>query len=158
MQLNIFFFHVFRDIVDVEILKKRIALVNICSASSGDKPDFFNNISYQIDRIGNQLIIAGGDWNVLLNIAINAGNCKGYANRPRALGKKKKKKKVPNMDKYDLVDVWPQVFPDKRGYMRRKFNTVQRDRLDCFLISEELMPDVNGVKLNRSHSSDHSLV
>ena len=91
MWLNIFFFHVFRDIVDVEILKKRIALVNICSASSGDKPDFFNNISYQIDRIGNQLIIAGGDWNVLLNIAINAGNCKGYANRPRAMGKKKKK-------------------------------------------------------------------
>ena len=66
----------------------------------------------------------------------------------------KKKKKVPNMDKYDLVDVWPQVFPDKRGYMRRKFSTVQRDRLDCFLISEELMPDVNRVKLNRSHSSD----
>ena len=62
------------------------------------------------------------------------------------------------MDKYDLVDVWPQVFPDKRGYMRRKFSTVQRDRLDCFLISEELMMDVNGIRMNQSHRSDHSLV
>ena len=67
-------------------MKKRITLVNVYGPSSGDKPDFFNNISNQIDGMGNQLniIIAGGDWNVLLNITIDARKYKGYVNRPRA--------------------------------------------------------------------------
>ena len=71
-------------ILDVEIMKKRITLANVYGPSSGDKPDFFNNISNQIDRIGNQLVIAGGDWNVLLNITIDARNYKGFVNRSRA--------------------------------------------------------------------------
>ena len=43
-----------------------------------------NQTSLIIDRMGNQLITAGGDWNVLLNITIDARNYKGYVNRPRA--------------------------------------------------------------------------
>ena len=62
------------------------------------------------------------------------------------------------MDKYELVDVWLEVYPEKRGYTWRKFNTVQQGRLDYFLISEELMLDVNGVKINPSYRSDHLLV
>ena len=54
------------------------------------------------------------------------------------------------MDKYELIDVWQEVYPEKRGYTWRKFNTVQQDRLGYFLISEELMLDVNGVKINRA--------
>ena len=82
-------FEDFRDpdgsyiILDVEIMKKRITLVNVYGPSSGDKPDFFN-ISNQIDRMGNQLIIAGGDWNVLLTVNIDARNYKGYVNHSRA--------------------------------------------------------------------------
>ena len=118
-------FEVFRDpdgsyiILDVEIMKKRITLVNVYGPSSGDKPDFFN-ISNQIDRMGNQLIIAGGDWNVLLTITIDARKYKGYVNRPRS-----RRKILEIMEKYELVDVWLEVFPEKRGYTRRKFNTVQ---------------------------------
>ena len=83
-------FKVFRDpdgiyvILDVEIMKKRITLANVYGPSSCDKPDFFHNISNQIDRMGYQLIIAGGDWNVLLNITIDARNYEGYVNRSRA--------------------------------------------------------------------------
>ena len=75
-------FEVFRDpdgsyiILDVEIMKKRITLVNIYGPSSGDQPDLFNNTSNQIDRMGNQFIIAGGDWNILLTITIDARNYK----------------------------------------------------------------------------------
>ena len=71
-------------ILDVEIMKKRITLVNIYGPSSGDKPDLFNNTSNQIDHMGNQFIIADGDWNVLLNITIDVRNYKGNVNLPRA--------------------------------------------------------------------------
>ena len=142
-------FEVFRDpygsyiILDVDILKKRITLVNVYGPSSGDKPDFFNNISNQIDRMGNQLIIAGGDWNVLLNITFDARNCKGYVNRSRA-----RRKILEVMDKHESVDVWREVYPEKRGYTWPKFNTEQQGRLDCLLVSEELVLDVNDVKMN----------
>ena len=62
------------------------------------------------------------------------------------------------MDKYELIDVWREVYPEKRGYTWQKFNTVQQGHLDYFLISEELMLDVNDVKVNPSYSSVHSLV
>ena len=84
-------------ILDVEIMMKRITLVNVYGPSSVKKPDF-NNISIQIDRMGNQLIIAGGDWNVLLNITIDARNYKGYVNRPRT-----RRKILEIMDKYELI-------------------------------------------------------
>ena len=52
------------------------------------------------------------------------------------------------MDKYELVDVRREVYPEKRGYTWRKFNIAQQGRLDCFLFSEEMMPGVNSVKIN----------
>ena len=88
-------------ILDVEILKKRITMDNVYGPSGGNKPDFFNNISNQIDRIGNQLIIAGGDWNVLSNITIDVRNYKGYVNRSRT-----RRKLLEIMDKCELVAVW----------------------------------------------------
>ena len=89
----------------------------------------------------------------MLNITIDARNYKGYVNRPRA-----RRKILEIMYKYELIDVWREVYPEKRGYTWRKFNTVQQGRLDYFLISEELMLDVNGVKINPSYRSDHSHV
>ena len=47
--------------LNVEILKKRITVVNDYGPNSGDKPDFFNNnIVYQVDRMGNQLLLLVG--------------------------------------------------------------------------------------------------
>ena len=89
----------------------------------------------------------------MLNITIDARNYKGYVNRPRA-----RRKILEIMDKYELIEVWREVYPEKRVYTWRKFNTVQLGRLDYFLISEELTLDVNGVKINPSYRSDHSLV
>ena len=62
------------------------------------------------------------------------------------------------MNKYEFIDVWREVYPEKRVYTWRKLNTAQQGRSDCFLILEELMMDVNGIRMNQSHRSDHSLV
>ena len=34
------------------------------------------------------------------------------------------------MDKYELIDVWREVYPEKRGYTWRKFSTVQQGNLE----------------------------
>ena len=83
----------------------------------------------------------------MLNITIDARNYKGYVNRPRA-----RRKILEIMNKYELIDVWREVYPEKRG------NTVQQGRLDYFLMSDELMLDLNGFKINPSYRSDNSPV
>ena len=80
--------------------------------------------------MGNQLIIAGGDWNVLLNMNMDARNYKSI-NRPTAI-----RKIIEMMEKHELVDVWREVYPEKRGHTWRKFNTTKQGSLVYFLISE----------------------
>ena len=124
-------------LMDVEIIKKKnITLVNVYGPSSADKLFLFcfDRLSQEIEHMGNHLLIANGDWNVLLNMNMDARNYKSV-NRPRA-----GRKITEMLETHDLVDVWREVYPEKRGYTWRKFNTKQ-GRLDYyFLISEELIP------------------
>ena len=38
------------------------------------------------------------------------------------------------------------------------FNTTKQGRLDYFLISEELLLEIHGIKIHASYRSDHSIV
>ena len=67
--------------------------------------------------MGNHLIIASRDWNVLLNINMDARNYKSV-NRPGA-----RRKIIEMLEKHELVDVWREIYPEKRGYKWRKYNT-----------------------------------
>ena len=64
-----------------------------------------------------QLTITGGDWNVLLNMSMDARNYKSVK-RPRA-----RRKNIYVIEKHELADVWREVYPEKRRYTWRKFNT-----------------------------------
>ena len=59
---------------------------------------------------------------------------------------------------FDLVDIWRQIYPDKKGYTWRRFNSFQQSRLDYFLISDSLLTDVKGVKVLSGYRSDHSMI
>ena len=58
-------------LLDIEMLNKRITLVNIYAPSSGDNPEFFNNVFQQILQMDKKDIIISGDWNVALNPIID---------------------------------------------------------------------------------------
>ena len=88
-------------IMDVEFLKKRVTLVNVYGPSSGDCPHYFENISKMIDEIGNELIISGGDWNVVLDAKIDCRNYQSTTHRPRT-----RKKIFEMMLKHELVDIF----------------------------------------------------
>ena len=90
-------------LMDAEFIKKNIFFCK-CSV---DKPDFFDRLSQETEHIGNKLIIAGGDWNVLLNTNMDARNYKSV-NCPRA-----RRKIIQMMEKHELVDVWHEVYPEK---------------------------------------------
>ena len=151
--------NVFRDpdgcyiIIDVELLQKRLTLVNIYGPSSGDSPEFFDQISDSIEQVGNDFVITAGDWNCVLNMKLDARNYLSSVNRPRT-----RKKILDLMSKHGLVDVWREYYPQSRAYTWRKFNSTKQGRLDYFLISDELTSDICKLKIEHGYRSDHSAV
>jgi len=140
-------------LLDIELLNKRMTLINVYGPSAGDCPDFFDKVTECIDQLGNDLIIAAGDWNVVLNTKLDSRNYTSTVNRPRT------RKKIHDiMLKYDLVDVFRQLYSTKRKYTWRKFNSIKQGRLDYFLVSEELLAETVGCNVGISYRSDHSVV
>ena len=140
-------------VMDVEILKKRITLVNIYGPSSGDRPEFFNEVCRSIEEIGNEHVIAAGDWNCAIDMSLDVRNYYSFVNRPRT-----RKKILETMAQYDLFDVARELYPEKRMYTWRKFNSIKQARLDYFLITEEIMTETKAVTVEPSYRSDHSCV
>ena len=95
-------------ILDIEMLEKRMTLVNLYAPSSGDHPEFFEKIEKDIDKIANNYILIGGDWNVVLNPALDSSRYRAV-NRPKA-----RKKVYDLMLKYDLIDSWRELYPEKK--------------------------------------------
>ena len=103
--------------------------------------------------MGNQFIIADGDWNVLLNMNTDSHSYRGCVNHPWA-----RRKLMEMMEKFELIDVWCEVYPEKWGYTRRKFNASEQGHLNYFLISDQILPEIQGIKINPSYCSHRAFV
>ena len=139
-------------ILDIEMLGKRMTLVNLYAPSSGDHPEFFEKNEKDIDKIANNYILIGGDWNVVLNPALDSSRYRAV-NRPRA-----RKKVYDLMLKYDLIDSWRELYPEKKKYTWRRFKSFVQGRLDYFLLSQELNVQVKKASISPGYCSDHVLV
>ena len=140
-------------VMSVEFLKKKCTLVNLYGPSCGDKPDFFDNVCRLIENMGNDHVIVTGDWNCALNTKLDTRNYTSIHNRPRT------RKKIQGiMTHYNLFDIFREIYPEKRSYTWRKFNSIKQARLDYFLVSEEVLNMTSNVVTEPAYRSDHSLV
>ena len=137
-------------IMNLEFLKRKLTLVNLYGPSSGDNPGFFDNVCKHIEQFGNEQVIITGDWNCPLNVGMDNRNYASTVNRPRT-----HKKLLNIMVEYTLIDVFREIYPDKRKYTWKKFNSIKQARLDYFLISEELFSLVKDVTIGPGYRSDH---
>ena len=62
------------------------------------------------------------------------------------------------MIELELVDIFRELYPEKKMFTWRKFNSPKRGRLDYFLLSEDLIPETTDIKEEVSYRSDHSPV
>ena len=140
-------------VLDITIFNERYTLVNVYGPSDKDDPDFFVKLTKIIDDIGNRQVIAAGDWNVILDPSLDVRNYKSLNPRPRS------RRVIKEMiDNCDLFDVFRTVYPSKRQYTWRRFNTIQQGRLDYFLISDSLVTEVKNIEILPGYRSDHSIV
>ena len=140
-------------ILDIELCGKRLTLVNVYGPSDRDNADFFNALFDQINNIGNDNIIIGGDWNVILNPSLDTRHYAGNINKPRS-----RRSILDAMIELDLTDIFRYLYPDKKCYSWRRFNTTQQGRLDYFLVSESMLQSINGSDIMPGYRSDHSIV
>ena len=110
---------------------------------------FFNLVS----QVGNDTVIMGGDWNCLLNPTLDARNYSNNNLRPRT-----RATLLSRMSDLNLVDVFRKLYPEKKAYSWRKFNSTKQGRLDYFLISQDLVSDIKRSSISPGYRTDHSLV
>ena len=58
----------------------------------------------------------------------------------------------------NLIDIFRELYPNKKAFSWRRFNTAKQGRLDYFLISEDLFGMVKDCKISPGYRSDHSIV
>ena len=103
---------------------------------------FLKKNEKDIDKIANNYILIGGDWNLFLNPALDSSRYRAV-NRPRA------RKKVYDLTlKYDLTDSRRELYPEKEKYTWRRFKSFVHGRLDYFLLSQELNVQVKKANIS----------
>ena len=140
-------------ILGLESMNKKFILLNVYGPSSGDNPDFFRSISDKLESLEEELIIAAGDWNCVLDPHLDRKNCITEINRPRT------RAAIHDlMAKHNLLDVFRENNKEKQAYTWRRFNSKKQARLDYFLISETLANETKSTEIQPSYRSDHNPV
>ena len=139
--------------LDLEIEGNRFSLVNIYGPSSGDDPTFFDNIEQLILEFNNNKIIIAGDWNCTINFEIDNKNYSSSMYRARI-----RNRILDLMTQFELVDIWRINNPNTSSYTWRKFKTTKQARLDYFLVTDNLITQINDSNIDIKYKSDHSLV
>jgi exonuclease III len=140
-------------IIDIELSKKRLLLVNMYGPSDADNPDFFERVFQEVDRLRREdhFIVGAGDLNCRMNPDFDSINYTGRDNRAKT---REKIREI--MNSTDLVDVWRELHVTKPGYTWRKFKSTKQGRLDHFLVSGDFLTQVKQISIKPSYKSDHS--
>jgi len=117
-----------------------------------DNPTFFENILKIIDEFENEQYIICGDFNLVLNQNLDTSNYI-HVNHPNS-----KNILLQNLEVFDLVDPFRELYPTLRRYTWRKKTPTKQARLDYYLISKNLMAKVEQVTIDNTYRSDHAAV
>ena len=119
-----------------------------------DNPDFYKyKVFNTIDRWTPDFVIYAGDWNLVMDHALDTKNYL-HENNPRSKAEVKK-----NMSQYSLIDVWRELNPTQKtfSWVGKTTNPKKFARLDFFLISNSLFPFIKNAKIEPGILSDHSM-
>ena len=138
-------------LIDIVMLNQCITVGTIYGPNEDD-PNFYRHLFHEIGDIGNEEIIIGGDWNLVLNHNIDYHNYRNI-NNPRA-----RKVVSGEIRSFDLVDIWRAKYPEEHRFTWATNMYQKRARLDFFLISKSLTEKVMGAGILSGYRSDHAMI
>lgn len=137
-------------ILDITINGKRMTLINIYGPNR-DSPEFYIQLNRDIEKYGNNVILAG-DFNLVLDPSIDSQNYVNV-NNPNS-----REKVIEMMSTYNLLDCWRDINAEQIAFTWTRSNSNKRARLDYFLISEQLFVDIVDTKILPGYRTDHSMI
>ena len=138
-------------IVDLTIQDQNITLCSVYGPNKDD-PDFYRQMFQTIEQMGNDSIILGGDWNLVIDPELDYCNYKQINNR------RARTILLEKIQEFDLVDVWRKQNESNRVYTWQTNDFRKQSRLDFFLVSENLVSLVQKTDIESGYRTDHSLV
>ena len=137
-------------ITQLPMLDHNITLVNIYGPKE-DSPNFFQNIISKINEIDTTEHIMGGDFNVTQTFEMDRfGSKNDY-------GKNSREILHIWMEENSMTDIWRLKNPNTRRYtLIRKKPYLHGSRIDYFLVSSSLIPNVKIVDIGVKFLSDHA--
>ena len=144
-------------IVELELSDTQYYLINIyapTTASVNAQIDFLKLLNDQLLLLKDCNIIAGGDWNIVLDQKLD----KKGGNNTDNKSKKYRDSLEVLMEEYQLSDVWRIYHPNKKRYTWHRHKPMIMCRLDRWLTSCNLLNIVCSCKISPGFRTDHSLI
>jgi len=111
--------------IDISVNEYRFTLLSLYGPNI-DSPSFFTDIFETIERLENDSFIICGDFNLVIDPAVDYYNYKNI-NNPKA-----RNKVLELINCYNLVDPFRHLNQSKKRFAWRRTNPIQQARLDLF--------------------------
>jgi len=139
-------------ILDVVLNNQKITIINVYGPNK-DEPLFFESIHRKMNDFECESIIWGGDFNCVLDIMMDkkGGRAQSHCNSRKYI--------YDIISAYDLVDIWRKRNPNVFKYTwHSNSNPPVQCRLDFFLVSFNLLAQVDNCNISTGFKTDHSSV
>ena len=117
-----------------------------------DNPEFYRNKVFNlVDAWEPDFAVYGGDWNLVMDQNLDTKNYKNENNKHAKAELKAK------MEYFSLV--WRELNPTSKTFTwtGKSTNPKKFSRLDCFLVSNSLLPFIKNATIETGILSDHSV-
>jgi len=109
-----------------------------------------SRMKHWLSKFPSAYIIFGGDFNITLNNQIDRWPPGKNSSTSRQL--------LLLMDRYDLIDIWREKFPDDSGFTWSNKNLSNSSRIDYWLISKALNKEDISVSVHPTPLTDHKAI
>ena len=138
-------------IADIDTGDKIMTLVNVY-APNEDNPAFFRNVRDKLCSFECDFIVLGGDFNLVCDVSKDKKGGVATTNL-------KSKEEVDAIrEDFELADIWRVLNPEATRFTWRRENPEIQCRLDFFLISLSLCPEITKADIVPGYRTDHSMI
>ena len=138
--------------LELEINDHTITIINVYGPNTDDT-SVFKKLEEYLRENDDKSIIAGGDFNTILNVDIDKKN--GIKNNHPNI----RTKLLSIIEENNLTDIWRTQHQDKQQFTwHSSTRPVIFSRLDYFLLSDNLINFVKNSNIKPGYKTDHSLI
>ena len=137
------------------VIDNKTIICGNCYAPNADTPSFFEDIIKKLDDfVDNDLVILGGDFNLVIDPKIDRKNSLNNAHKSAEILKE-------YLNKAKMADSWRILNPDSAKFSWSRTNpdgSISASRLDMIFIPVAWCDKITECKIEPNRKSDHSLV